>query len=91
MITAVAGGVELAILVQPRASRTEIVGPQGAALKVRLAAPPVDGEANAELIRLLARACGVPKRAVTILGGASARRKRVRIDGIDAAAVRALL
>lgn len=83
MIVASAHGVELAILVQPRASRTEVVGPQGDALKVRLAAPPVDGEANEELIRCLAKALGVPKRAVTILSGATGRRKRVRVVGVE--------
>lgn len=83
MIVAIPGGVDLAILVQPRASRTEIVGPQGGALKVRLAAPPVDGEANAELIRALAKALAVPRSAVAIVSGATGRRKRVRVVGVE--------
>jgi uncharacterized protein (TIGR00251 family) len=71
----------LTILVQPRASRSEIVGPHGDALKVRLAAPPVDGAANEELVRLLAKEYGVPKSAIAIVAGLSARRKTVRVRG----------
>ena len=72
----------LRILVQPRASRSEIVGPHGDALKVRLAAPPVDGAANEELVRLLAREYKVPSSAVTILSGHSSRRKTVKVEGV---------
>jgi uncharacterized protein (TIGR00251 family) len=72
----------LHILVQPRASRSEIVGPHGDALKVRLAAPPVDGAANEELVRLLAREYGVPRGAVEIVSGLSSRRKTVRVLGV---------
>ncbi|HEU4761343.1 MAG TPA: DUF167 domain-containing protein [Gemmatimonadales bacterium] len=71
----------LRILVQPRASRSEIVGPHGDALKVRLAAPPVDGAANEELVRLLAREYKVPKSAIEIVAGLSSRRKTIRIQG----------
>ncbi|HET9602740.1 MAG TPA: DUF167 domain-containing protein [Gemmatimonadales bacterium] len=71
----------LTILVQPRASRSEIVGPHGDALKVRLAAPPVDGAANEELVRLLAKEYGVPKSAIAIVAGLSSRRKTVRVRG----------
>jgi uncharacterized protein (TIGR00251 family) len=71
----------LRILVQPRASRSEIVGPHGDALKVRLAAPPVDGAANEELVRLLAREYKVPKSAIEIVAGLSSRRKTIRIRG----------
>lgn len=63
-------------------------------LKVRLQSPPVDGAANEELIAMLAAAFGLPRRAVTIAGGAHARTKRVKLDGIDeqrAAAVMATL
>ncbi len=72
----------LTILVQPRASRSEIVGPHGDAIKVRLAAPPVDGAANEELVRLLAKEYGVRKDAIEILGGLASRRKTVRIRGV---------
>jgi uncharacterized protein (TIGR00251 family) len=58
--------------VQPRASRAEIVGVHGAALKVRLLAPSVDGAANEALAALLAERLGVPRRAVRALAGAAA-------------------
>jgi len=74
----------LALHVQPGASRTEIAGTHGAAgdarLKLRLAAPPVDGKANAELLRFLAQAFGVPLRQVVLVRGATSRQKSVRID-----------
>ena len=91
MITAVPGGVEIALHIQPRASRTEVIGAHGDALKIRLAAPPVDGEANEELVRFLAKALGVPKSAVTIVRGATGRRKVVRVEGLGAESVRSAL
>ena len=69
----------LALHVQPGSKRTEVAGTFGDALKVRLAAPPVDGRANAELVRWLAAAFGVPKRHVTLLRGAASRDKSVRV------------
>ncbi len=75
----------------PRARATALAGRHGDALKIRLAAPPVDGAANEELVRFLAETLGVPRRAVTITAGLARRRKTVKIDGIEtAAAVRAL-
>jgi len=59
--------------VQPRASRSEIIGQHGAALKVRLQAPPVDGAANEALVRLLADSLGVPQRSVRVVAGATSR------------------
>jgi uncharacterized protein len=67
------------VLVVPRASRSEIVGEHDGSLRVRIAAPPVDGAANDELIRLLAKRVRLPKSAVSITGGHSARLKQVRI------------
>ena len=64
---------------QPRASRDEFAGLQGARLKIRLCAPPVDGKANAQLLVLLAKAFGVARRDVEIESGESSRLKRVRI------------
>jgi uncharacterized protein (TIGR00251 family) len=76
--------------VQPRASRNEIVGVHGAALKVRLQAPPVEGAANEALVALIADRLGVPKRAVRVVGGATSRSKTIEIEGTTEAAVRAL-
>jgi len=77
-------GVVLSLHVQPGAKRTDVAGTHGegaqARLKVRLAAPPVDGKANAELIRFFADAFGVPLRAVTLVRGETSRQKTIRID-----------
>ncbi len=70
----------LTLHVQPGAPRTAPVGAHGDALKIRLAAPPVDGKANAELLRYLADAFGVPLRNVQLLRGQTSRQKVVRID-----------
>ncbi|MCZ4305619.1 DUF167 family protein [Zoogloeaceae bacterium G21618-S1] len=75
----------LSLHIQPGAKTTEFVGLHGEAMKLRLAAPPVDGKANAALIVFLAKFCAVPKSAVTLVSGQSARAKRVRIEGVDAA------
>jgi hypothetical protein len=85
------GGIRLAIHVQPRASRTEIVGAHGDALKIRLSAPPVDGAANEALVEFLSERFAVPRRAVRILSGAQSRAKTVEIDGLTADDVRRLL
>jgi uncharacterized protein (TIGR00251 family) len=82
--------IRVQVHVQPRASRSEVVGTHGAALKVRLLAPPVDGAANDALVALLAERLGVPRRAVRIVAGMSSRAKTVEIDGTTEAAVRAL-
>lgn len=79
-----AGGVVLELLVQPRASRTRAVGEHDGRLKLQLAAPPVDGEANEALIEFLARALGVRKADVTIQRGETGRRKTVRVAGASA-------
>jgi uncharacterized protein (TIGR00251 family) len=74
----------LMLHVQPGAKRTEIAGTHGeemqTRLKIRLAAPPVDGKANAELLRYLADAFGVPLRQVVLLRGETSRQKTVRIQ-----------
>jgi uncharacterized protein (TIGR00251 family) len=84
------GRVRFAVRVQPRASRSEIVGLHGDALQVRLAAPPVDGAANAALVELLAAALGVPRRAVRVAAGATSRGKIVEVDGARAENIRRL-
>lgn len=85
------GGAVLEVLVQPRASRTRVVGEHDGRLKVQLAAPPVEGEANQALIELLAGALGVRKVDVRIQRGDAGRRKTVRVAGVTAAAVRVKL
>ncbi len=75
-------GVELAVYVQPNAKTTELAGLHGEALKIRLAAPPVDGKANAELIRFLADLLEVKRGQVEIVAGTSGRSKRVAVAGL---------
>lgn len=70
----------LTLHVQPGAAGTGVAGRHGAALKVRVASPPVDGKANAALLSFLADAFGVPLRAVSLLRGETSRRKVVRIE-----------
>ena len=76
------GCVRFAVRVQPRASSTEIAGIYGDALKIRLAAPPVDGAANEALVIFLAKIFSVPRHDVRILAGESARSKLIEIRGI---------
>ena len=71
------GGVFVRVHVQPRASRSEVVGLHGDALKVRLRAPPVDGAANDELIRFMAESLGIRPENVTLVSGATSRAKRL--------------
>jgi uncharacterized protein len=85
------GRARLAIRVQPRAARSEIVGVHGEALKVRLNAPPVDGAANEELVKLLAHTFAVARRAIRILSGEHSRSKIVEIEGVTDGAIRAIV
>jgi uncharacterized protein (TIGR00251 family) len=80
-------GVVLDINVIPRAGRTTLAGMRDGAVVIRLAAAPVEGAANSALITFLAHLFDVPKRNITIVSGEKSRRKRVRIDGVTAAAV----
>lgn len=82
---AVPGALELDVLVVPRASRTRVVGIQDGRLRLQLAAPPVDGEANASLVEFVAELFGVRRSAVQLMAGATGRRKRLRIEGGDPA------
>jgi len=75
----------------PRASRTGVDGERAGAILVRLAAPPVEGAANAALITFLSDTLSIPRRHITIVAGEQSRNKRVKIDGLDEAAVRARL
>lgn len=74
------GRLTFTVRVVPRASRSEIVGEHNGALRVRLAAPPVDGAANEELIRLLAIALGVGRSAVEIVTGHTSKTKTLRVS-----------
>jgi len=76
--------VVLEVLVQPRASRTRVLGEHGGRLKIALAAPPVEGEANRALIEFLAERLGVRKADVSLLRGEAGRRKTVRVLGVTA-------
>jgi uncharacterized protein (TIGR00251 family) len=79
-------GVEIDLLVVPRASRTRVVGEHDGRLRVQVSAPPVDGEANDALVRFLAAALGVRRGDVEVSSGQTGRRKTVRVLGVSAAA-----
>lgn len=81
-------GVILRVRVQPRASRDEVVGVHGDALKVRITAPPVEGEANTHLLTVLARRLGVPRGRLELRTGSTSRLKSITIQGISAAEAR---
>lgn len=78
-----AEAVRLSVRVQPRASRSELVGEHDGALKIRLAAPPVEGEANRELVRFLARLLHVAPSRVRVVSGDSGRSKVVEVEGVS--------
>ncbi|MBE7515540.1 MAG: DUF167 domain-containing protein [Chloracidobacterium sp.] len=83
--------VTFSVTVVPRASVTKIVGEHNGTLKLRIAAPPVDGAANREVTSALAKAFGVPRSAVEIIGGQTSKLKRVQINGAAAAKIAAIL
>lgn len=84
------GAITFAVRVVARASRSEVAGEHGGALRVRVAAPPVEGAANEELARTLARALGVPSRSVEIVSGHHSKSKQVRVSGVGAERLLAL-
>jgi len=75
--------VVLRVHVSPGAGRTAVTGRQGDAIKVRVAAPPVDGRANAALVEFLAAEFALKAAAVTLLSGETSRAKRFRLAGLD--------
>jgi len=75
----------LVLHIVPRAAATAVAGRHGDAIKIRIAAPPVEGAANEELIGFLASQLGVPRSAITITAGESSRRKTISIAGIETA------
>jgi len=78
---AATGVLTLSLAVHARAKRTEVAGVQGDCVKIRVAAPPVDGKANAALVRFLAGEFGVPEARVRIVRGETGPRKLVAIEG----------
>ena len=90
-IKATKDGVVLTLHIQPGAKKTEIVGLHGEALKIRLAAPPVDGKANEALLEFLAEKVGARRTALELVSGQTSRTKRVRIEGFAADELQALL
>lgn len=80
-VSAVAGGVRIALQVQPGAKKTEVVGLHGDALKLKLQAPPIEGRANEALVRYLSDVLDVPKSAVTLMHGQTSRKKLFEVKG----------
>ena len=85
------GALIVDVRVTPRASRSEVVGMQGGMLKVRLTSPPVNGAANEELVKLIAKTFGVPKRDVEIITGQTSKSKRLRISNVSQRSLEALI
>ncbi len=79
-----ADSARINVYVQPRASKTMVAGMHDGCIKIRLAAPPVDGAANAALIEFVAEKSGVAKSRVRITAGLTSRRKTVEVDGVTA-------
>jgi uncharacterized protein (TIGR00251 family) len=87
-------GLVLRVRVQPRASRNKVAGPHGDAVKIHIAAPPVEGEANRSCLRFLAKTLKVPAGSLEILSGQTARDKRILLrfaPGVDPARLRTSL
>jgi len=84
------GCVTLTLHIQPGAKKTELAGLHGDALKIRLAAPPVDGKANEALLKFIAETLGMAKTAITLKSGHTSRRKVLEIKGADRIAIAAL-
>ena len=81
------GRITLTLHIQPGAKKTEVAGLHGEALKIRLAAPPVDGKANEALLRFVVETLGLPKSAVSLKSGQTSRRKVLEISGATTEAV----
>jgi uncharacterized protein len=81
------GRITLTLHIQPGAKKTETAGLHGDALKIRLAAPPVDGKANEALIKFIAEALKLPKSAVNLKSGQTSRRKVLEVSGATSEAV----
>lgn len=84
-------GAVLTLHIQPGAKKTEVAGIHGDALKIRLAAPPVDGKANEALLAFVAQSLSLAKRNVVLLSGQTSRSKRVGVSGLAVEQIRGLL
>jgi len=84
-------GIIIQVYVVPRSAKCEVAGVQGDALKLKLTAPPAEGQANAECIRFLSDILGIKKKQVKILGGHKSKRKSVAIEGIGRKDIEALI
>lgn len=73
------------VIVQPRAARSQVVGELNGALKIKIAAPPVEGQANDECERFLAKLLGVRRADIEILSGTTGRKKTIRVRGLTRA------
>jgi uncharacterized protein (TIGR00251 family) len=95
MLREVAGGVTLAVRVQPGAKKTAIVGVYGegdsAQLKIAVQAPPVEGRANEALVSFLAETFGIPRKSVELLSGELSRSKVFKLSGLSSASILAIL
>jgi len=76
------GGVRLAVQIQPNAKKTEVVGVLDDALKIKLAAQPIEGKANEALVKWLAGALGVSRSAVTLTHGQTSKKKLLEVAGV---------
>jgi uncharacterized protein len=79
--------MRLDVYIQPRASKTELAGMHGDRIKIRIAAPPVEGAANDALIEFVARRLGIAKGRVRLISGKSSRTKSLEIDGVDSSQI----
>jgi uncharacterized protein (TIGR00251 family) len=91
VIREIPGGVEISVRVIPRARKSEMAGVRAGAVLIRLAAPPVDGAANAALVDFLGRWLDLPSRSIRVVSGERARLKRVAVSGTTVERVRRLL
>jgi hypothetical protein len=90
-MTATGTGVRIAVRVVPRAPRTAIEGVRAGRLLVRVTAPPVDSAANDAVVAAIAAALDLPRRAISIVSGATSRNKTVEVTGVTEAQLRARL
>lgn len=84
-IAEVDGDAVFSVKAVPRASRTALAGEAEGMVRIRLAAPPVDGAANEELVKFLSKLFGLPRSAISIISGEASRTKRIRVQGVSAA------